>query len=339
MSDSHTATLDADTAIPVMLRQILQPVQADLKDFDDEMRRWMSAKVRLLNVVCRYLRWQKGKQVRPALILLSAGAVGNVNQAVHQAAASIELLHTATLVHDDVVDSADTRRGFPSINWVWKNKVAVLVGDFLLAQSLRATLDIRRLDVLDMLSETTRRMSEGEMLQVQKRRNLHITEADYLQIIGGKTAALFSAGCYLGALLGEGSPEACQALRQYGEYLGLAFQITDDLFDYTGSASVIGKPMGVDTKNNPISLPLIHAFQEAPAAERRAMTKLLKKGGRKRDQSAIHDFCSQFHGIDYAAQKAQEYVRMAEGCLDQLEMSHCNRSLRGFLQLVINRQK
>ena len=185
----------ANGAGQISLAQVLAPVRDAMDDFDREIRAKMTGQAPLLNIVCRYLLWQKGKRLRPMLVLLSAGAAGAITPNAVKAAASIELLHTATLVHDDVVDNAEARRGFPSINGLWRNKVSVLIGDFLLAQSLAAALEIRDFTVLDILTDATRRMSEGEILQVQKRRDLHITEADYRQVITGKTGALFSAAC------------------------------------------------------------------------------------------------------------------------------------------------
>ncbi|MEM6335725.1 MAG: polyprenyl synthetase family protein, partial [Bacteroidota bacterium] len=248
------------------LSGIRQPVSGELAQFQDHFREQMATDVWLLDRVVQYVLKRKGKQVRPMLVLLTAKASGGVTQTAYEAASLVELLHTATLVHDDVVDEADRRRGQFSINAVWKNKVAVLLGDYLLSRGLLMALDANAYGLLHTVSDAVRRMSEGELLQLEKSRRLDIDEPTYYKIISGKTASLLSACTACGALSAGATDEQIQRMRQAGEELGLAFQIKDDLFDY--GTDDIGKPVGNDLVEKKMTLPLIHALEQAGSSDR-----------------------------------------------------------------------
>ena len=281
------------------LGQIRRPVEADLRVFRRTFRDAMRSRVRLLDTVVQYVLRQKGKEIRPTLVLLAAQLAGGVTDRSYRAAALVELLHTATLVHDDVVDEADTRRGLASINALWKNKVGVLLGDYLLSRGLLLALDAGDTDLLHVVSDAVRRMSEGELLQIETARKLDITEASYFRIISDKTASLIASCLALGALSAGGSPAEIERAKAIGESLGLAFQIRDDLFDYDGVD--IGKPIGLDLQERKMTLPLIAALEAAPSADRKRVRRLVRKR-RKRpaDVRAIATFVRDNGGLDYA---------------------------------------
>src|SRR6478672_9832057 len=241
--------------------QIKQPIQQEMELFEKKFYESMSSKLALLNRITYYIVNRKGKQMRPMFVFLTAKMLsdGNVNERTYRGAAVIELIHTATLVHDDVVDDSNQRRGFFSINALWKNKIAVLVGDYLLSKGLLLSLDHNDFDLLKIVSNAVREMSEGELLQIEKARRLDISEEVYFEIIRQKTASLIASCCAVGAASVNASPEIIEKARLFGEKVGIAFQIKDDLFDY-GTAE-IGKPVGIDIKEKKMTLPLIYALQ------------------------------------------------------------------------------
>ncbi|NNE36346.1 MAG: polyprenyl synthetase family protein, partial [Rhodothermales bacterium] len=254
-------------ALPTTLAGIRAPVENDLREFKKYFRASMRSDVRLLDRIVQYVLRQKGKQLRPTLVLLTARMCGEVSERTYRGAALVELLHSATLIHDDVVDEAERRRGMFSINALWKNKISVLFGDFLLSRGLLLALDSNDYDLLHTMSEAVRRMSEGELLQIEKSRRLDINEETYFRIISDKTASLMSACTVSGAVSVDAPPHTVDQMRQLGEKLGLAFQIRDDLFDF-GDRSA-GKPIGIDLKEKKLTLPLIHALAKADRSERR----------------------------------------------------------------------
>jgi len=239
------------------LKEIQAPVQVHIAAFEKNFRASMKSSVPLLNIVTRYIMKRKGKQMRPLFVMLSADVCGGVNDSSYHAAALIELLHTATLVHDDVVDDSNFRRGFFSVNALWKNKISVLVGDYLLAKGLQIALDNEAYDLLKIVNQATQEMSEGELMQIEKARKLDITEDIYFEIIRKKTATLIASCCASGAVSANADKEVVDKMYAFGENVGIAFQIKDDLFDYSGSTN-IGKPNGVDIKEKKITLPLIY---------------------------------------------------------------------------------
>ena len=277
--------------------------------------------------------------LRPALLLLTAQACGGVQTAHRTLAAVVEMVHLATLVHDDVVDDADTRRGWPSINAIWKNKVAVLLGDYVLSRGLLLSLEHDDISFLRSTSTAVKRMSEGELLQIQKSRQLRNDEETYFQIIGDKTASLLATCCEIGALSATDDADLVARLRGYGENLGIAFQIRDDILDYTGSATALGKPVGGDLKEKRFTLPLIHAFGKAPSSERKDVLRRLKRGVERKDIDEIHRFVDRHGGIAFAVKTAEDYRDRATAQLDVLPDSEAKRALMDLAAFVVSRKK
>ncbi len=320
------------------LNGIKAPIEAELKEFGDFFREAMRSRVGLIDLIARYIVRQKGKRVRPILVFLSAKACGEVNDSTYRAATLVEILHTATLIHDDVVDDADTRRGLASINAVWKNKVAVLMGDYLLSRGLLLSLESNDHYFLKCTSNAVKRMSEGELLQIQKSRQLNIDEETYLKIIGDKTASLISTCTEIGAASTAQDPELRRQMRDFGEHVGIAFQIRDDLLDYLGRRSVIGKPTGIDLKEKKLTLPLIHALTHGPRSDARQAIRIVKNGAKQKDIQWVMDFVKSVGGIDYAAMRAREYSEQAKKDLALLPDSASKNSLLDFVRFVTERQ-
>lgn len=320
--------------------QIKAPIEEEMELFEKKFYASMLSKVALLNRITHFVVNRKGKQMRPMFVFLVAKMChnGQVNERTYRGAAVIELIHTATLVHDDVVDDSDQRRGFFSINALWKNKIAVLVGDYLLSKGLLLSIDHDDFDLLKIISKAVRAMSEGELLQIEKARKLDITEAVYLDIIRQKTATLIASCCAMGAQSVYADPEEVSQLTDLGEAIGMAFQIKDDLFDY-GSAS-IGKPLGIDIKERKLTLPLIHALNQGTAQEVRWLMDSLKNHNtdRKRVQQVIQKV-RELGGIAYAEQKMKAYQAQALACLEHYPDSEYKTSLLLMIDYVIERQK
>jgi octaprenyl-diphosphate synthase len=323
----------------VNLSEIALPVKGHLETFERVFRESIRSKVGLVDLVARYIFRQKGKRVRPILVMLSADACGGITEATYRGATLVEILHTATLVHDDVIDEADTRRGIASINAVWKNKIAVLMGDYLLARGLLLSLEHDDFAFLKITSTSVRRMSEGELHQIQRSRKLDMDEESYLRIIGDKTASLIATCCEIGAASATGDPATTLALREYGENVGLAFQIRDDMLDFTGRKSITGKPAGQDLSEKKLTLPLIYALAQATKSERKEILAMIRSGGRKMKVSAIVAFVQNHGGLDYAATRAREYAAAATARLAALPDSPGKRSLTAFADFVVQREK
>jgi octaprenyl-diphosphate synthase len=321
----------------ISLGDLRKPIERELEEFDRFFKEAMRSKVGLIDLVARYIIRQKGKKVRPLLVLLSAKLCGEINASSFRAATLVEILHTATLVHDDVVDDADTRRGLASINAVWKNKVAVLMGDYLLSRGLLLSLDNKDYFFLHSTSNAVKRMSEGELLQIQKSRQLDNDEATYLQIISDKTASLFSTCTEIGAASTTDDIEKRNFMRDYGNNIGMAFQIQDDLLDYLGRKSIIGKPTGIDIKEKKLTLPLIYALQHAPPRDARQAIKLIKNGAKRNELQWVLEFVRANGGIDYSVNKAAEFGRRATENLAIFADSPAKEALTGFVDFVLAR--
>ncbi|HEY6950843.1 MAG TPA: polyprenyl synthetase family protein [Bacteroidota bacterium] len=319
------------------LSTIRKPIESELGIFDRFFKDAMRSKVGLIDLIARYIIRQKGKKVRPLLVLLSAKICGTINDSSYRAATLVEILHTATLVHDDVVDDADTRRGLASINAVWKNKVAVLMGDYLLSRGLLLSLENKDYFFLHSTSNAVKRMSEGELLQIQKSRHLDNDEATYLRIISDKTASLFSTCTEIGAASTTEDPEKRRLMREYGENVGMAFQIQDDLLDYLGRKSIIGKPTGIDIKEKKLTLPLIYALQQGPVKESRHALKIIRNGAKQKEIKWVLDFVEANGGLDYSVRKAAEFGRQATDCLSAFGDSAAKESLQEFVAFVLSR--
>jgi octaprenyl-diphosphate synthase len=321
------------------LKDISHPIRDQLEAFDRVFRDSIRSKIGLVELITKYIIRQKGKKVRPILVLLSAGICGGISQKTFRGATLVEILHTATLVHDDVIDEADTRRGFASINAVWKNKIAVLMGDYLLSRGLLLSLEHDDFQFLKIISTSVRRMSEGEIHQIQKSRKLDMDEETYLQIIGDKTASLLATCCEIGASSASDDPEKGRLLREYGENVGLAFQIRDDMLDYTGRKSITGKPAGLDLNEKKLTLPLIHAITKAPKSEGKEILSMIRDGGRSMRVGRIVDFVDSYGGLEYAASRARQYSSRATEKLTSFPDSPSKHSLAAFASFVVEREK
>lgn len=321
------------------LDEIQRPIEAEMKAFEPHFREAMRSKVALLDRVMHYIVKRKGKQMRPMFTLLSARLFGPVNESAFTAASLIELLHTATLVHDDVVDDADLRRGFFSINALWKNKIAVLVGDYLLSRGLLLAVDKGEFDLLRIVSTAVREMSEGELLQLEKSRNMNFCEEVYFDIIRKKTASLIAACCASGTNAAGRPAEEVERMRQFGELTGIAFQIKDDLFDY-GNGQDTGKPTGLDIKEKKLTLPLIHALRSVDDRDRRWMVDVVKN--HNTDDAAVARLLrkvSEVGGIAHARQRMHEYRDKALAILHGFERNEARDALEGLVHLTVERTK
>lgn len=324
--------------------KIQAPVVDDMAKFQGHFKRAMRTEVPLLDRVTRYIIRRKGKQMRPLFVFLTARVVLGENSTVlpersHVAASLIELLHTATLVHDDVVDESPLRRGFFSIQALWKKKVAVLVGDYLLSRGLLMAVDAEAYDLLKITSEAVRQMSEGELLQIEKARRLDITEEVYFDIIQRKTASLIAACCACGAASVSENPDATAIMKKFGELVGLAFQIKDDLLDL-GDGERIGKPTGGDIRERKMTLPLIHTLNQATASERRRLIRLVKYQNQK--DSAVQEVMNAIidgPGMAYARKKMTDLRDEAMALLDASPNSEAKTALIGLVDYTIERKR
>jgi octaprenyl-diphosphate synthase len=314
------------------LNEIKAPISEHIEAFEGKFRASMKSSVPLLDTITRYIIKRKGKQMRPMFVFLSAGLCGTVNESTFRGASLIELLHTATLVHDDVVDDSNLRRGFFSLNALWKNKIAVLVGDYLLSQGLLQALEQDEFQLLKIVSNAVREMSEGELLQIEKARKLDIEEAVYFEIIRKKTAALIASCCACGASSVKVSREQIDAMWTFGEHVGIAFQIKDDLFDYERS-NATGKPNGTDIRDQKMTLPLIYLLNHSDFMEKRWIINTVKN---HHDDAAkvskLIDKVVECGGIAYAHEKMLEYRQKALDILQTFPESKYRKSLE---QLVI----
>ncbi len=323
-----------------VVARIKSPIYDEMELFEKKFYESMSSKVALLNRITHYIVNRKGKQMRPMFVFLVAKMVseGEVNERTYRGASVIELIHTATLVHDDVVDDSNRRRGFFSINALWKNKIAVLVGDYLLSKGLLLSIDHGDFDLLEIISVAVREMSEGELLQIEKARNLDITEEVYYDIIRQKTATLIASCCALGACSVTKSKEETELMRQFGELIGMAFQIKDDLFDYTDGP--IGKPTGIDIKEQKMTLPLIHTLNTVGDRDKSWLINTVKNHNKNRKRvKEVIDFVKKSGGLEYAEHKMKEFQKKALSLLEKYPDSEYKEALKLMVNYVIDRKK
>lgn len=298
----------------------------------------MKSNVALLDRVMYYIVQRKGKQVRPMFVLLSAKLIGNITERTYTAASLIELLHTATLVHDDVVDDAYERRGYFSINALWKNKIAVLVGDYLLAKGLLLSLDRKEHRMLQITSTAVKEMSEGELLQIEKARRLDIKEDIYYEVIRKKTASLIAAACSAGAASVTDDEDIIEQIRQFGEYTGIAFQIKDDLLDY--SDEEIGKPRGIDIKERKMTLPLIYCLNKSSRSDKRTIINIVKnKNNDKVKVQQVIEMVKRSGGIEYAGEKMAEYQQRAFDILKKFPAGEYSAALEQLVRFTTERKR
>jgi len=323
-----------------IVEQIKQPVDYEMELFEQKFQLAMSSKVALLNRITHYLVNRKGKQMRPMFVFLVAKMVSNgeVSERTYRGASVIELIHTATLVHDDVVDDSNRRRGFFSINALWKNKIAVLVGDYLLSKGLLLSIDNNDFDLLKIISIAVREMSEGELLQIEKARKLDITETIYYEIIRQKTATLIAACCSLGAASVKPDSDHVERMRKFGELIGMAFQIKDDLFDY--GTEKIGKPTGIDIKEQKMTLPLIYVLNTVSKKDKNWIINSIKNHNKdKKRVNEVIAFVKENGGLDYAIVKMKAFQEEALQILNTYPKSDFRDSLELMVNYVIQRKK
>ena len=318
--------------------EIMNPVRTELNKFESHFENALKSNVPLLDKVTHYIVKRKGKQMRPLFVFLSAKLLGEVNDKTYNAASLVELLHTATLVHDDVVDDANERRGFFSVNALWKNKIAVLVGDYMLSKILLLSLEKENTNLLAVVARSVKEMSEGELLQIEKSRTLDITEEEYFEVIRKKTASLISTCCEAGAISVE-SNDHRDNMRMFGEKVGLAFQIKDDIFDYC-SPNNIGKPTGIDIREQKLTLPIIYTLRNAPLKIQKELKKIIKN--RNEEAHMIKRATSlviEHGGIDYAFERMNKLAQEAKDLLNEYPEGEAKEALIGLVNYTINREK
>ena len=296
---------------------VTSPIRENLIRFEAVYRESLHSDVKLINTIIRYISRKKGKQLRPRLCLLSAGLCGEPTENTYRAAALIEMIHVATLIHDDVVDDANLRRGWPSINRVWKNKLSILVGDFMFSKALTNMIHLKDFDALDILSSTAERLSQGEIQQIEKAIKKNMTEKIYYQMVSDKTASLFSAACKLGVMTVTEDNDKREALAKFGEKFGMVFQIKDDLLDITGNVEGLGKPAGFDLKKNILTLPLIYLFENLPASEVKVVKRQLNNHVKKSEIREIRKLIEKHGGIQFAENQID---RLAKEAQDELNI-------------------
>ncbi len=324
------------------LKDICKPIKADLNNYEIEFKKLLKSNVFLIDKVVQYLIANKGKRLRPILVILTSklhhtnGAP--LDQRNLKAAAIMELLHTATLVHDDVIDGSPQRRGMPSINSIWKNKVSVLMGDYLFSKALLAMLSLKSMRAYQIISETAERMSQGELLGVERSKDFSMDEEVYFKLIADKTASLLAAACQLGAVSSTEDEDCIGAMNEFGENLGIAFQIRDDLLDILGAEKKTGKPLGNDIRENKVTLPLLYALRQAERKDARRVIRKLKHKKGKHLLSEVVSFVEANGGTAYAMAKADEHCEKALRALDRYPDSPYKNSLTSLVKYITDRE-
>jgi len=319
------------------LDEIKAPIASVMEDFEKKFRLSMKSSVPLLDRITHYIVRRKGKQMRPMFVFLSAGLCGRIDDRSYRAATLIELLHTATLVHDDVVDDSNERRGFFSLNALWKNKIAVLVGDYLLSRGLLLAVHSKDFDILGLVSDAVRVMSEGELMQIEKARRLDISEEIYFEIIRQKTASLIASCCSAGAAAAGADETLVKSMHSFGEHIGIAFQIKDDLFDY-GPSGIIGKPTGIDIKESKMTLPLIHALSKCSYSDKKRIVNIVRN--HNTDEGKVREvieFVKVSGGLEYATERMNDYKTKAMEMLNDFPESAYKNSLIGLIRYTTER--
>ena len=322
-----------------LLNEIRKPIQPEMQQFEKHFRDSMKSNIPLLNIITNYLLRRKGKQIRPMFVFLTAGLCGDITPSSYNAASLIELLHSASLIHDDVVDESYERRGFFSINALWKSKVSVLLGDYLLAKGLLLSVKEKEHELLRLVSDAVREMSEGELMQIQKSRKLNITKEEYFEIIRKKTAALIAACTACGAWSASQDNELTEKFRVFGEKVGMAFQIKDDLFDYQ-QKGFIGKPTGNDIKEKKFTLPLIHALEVCPEKERKHIIRIIRRHNNNSSKvQEVITFARSYEGLEYSEKLMLDYRDEAMEILAEMPDNQHRKSLQDLVNYVVVRKK
>jgi octaprenyl-diphosphate synthase len=324
----------------VSLKEIYSPIKADLAAYEVEFRKLLKSNVFIIDKVVQYIIANKGKRLRPMLVILTSRLHNGktLDSRNLKAAAIMELFHTATLVHDDVVDGSHQRRGMPSINSIWKNKVSVLMGDYLFSKALLAMLSLKSLRAYEIISETAERMAQGELLGVERSKDFWMDEEVYFQLIADKTASLLAAACQLGAVSSSENEEDIVAMREFGENLGIAFQIRDDLLDMLGVEKNTGKPLGNDIRENKVTLPMLYALKQAERREARRIIRLIRRRDKK-DLQPIIDFAKTHGGVTYSMDVANKYSAKALKALERYPESEYKTSLISLVKYITTRER
>ena len=321
----------------ISIEQIKEPIQKEYEEFKIKFREAFQSNNELINVVNKYILQKTGKQIRPLLTLLAAKSLGVINEDTYRCAIAMEMLHTASLIHDDVVDESNERRGQASVNSKWNNKISILIGDYLLSQSLAIANQTKNLKILDKITSLGKQLSEGELIQMDNVKNINCKEDKYFEVIKKKTASLFETCTYAGAVSVGANNEEIEKLRKFGEIYGICFQIKDDIFDYISTEKKIGKPVGNDIREGKITLPLIYALNQSE--EKNTYLEIIKnKNFTKENIEKIIDFVIKNKGIEYAKQKMKEYQEKANLLLETIENQEIKHSLELVLQHTIERE-
>ena len=316
---------------------VSSPILEHLDQFQKFYRDSLNSEIKLINTVIGYISRKKGKQLRPHLCLLSASLCGEPNDNTYRSAALIEMIHVATLIHDDVVDEADLRRGWPSVNRIWKNKLSILVGDFMFSKALSNMIKLKDFDALEILSTTSERLSQGEIQQIEKAIKKDMTEDIYYEMVSDKTASLFSASCKLGAISVTEESDKREAMSSFGEKFGLVFQIKDDLLDITGNIEGLGKPAGFDLKKNMLTLPLIYLFENLNRSEAKTLKRKIGKHVKRSELKEVKRLIEQNGGIEYAEKQIDRLSKDAISELDIFPDSKYKQALIAALEFNFNR--
>ncbi|MDB5126726.1 polyprenyl synthetase family protein [Mucilaginibacter sp.] len=320
------------------INEIKRPIAAEIDVFEEKFKTSMQSSVPLLDRITHYIVKRKGKQIRPMFVFFSATICGGINESTHRGAALVELLHTATLVHDDVVDNSYQRRGFFSINALWKNKIAVLVGDYLLSKGLLLSIDNGDFKLLKIVSEAVKQMSEGELLQIEKVRRMDISETVYYEVIRQKTASLIASCCACGAASANADDETIEKMRLFGEKIGIAFQIKDDMFDF--GTDDVGKPLGIDIKEKKVTLPLIYALNNSESSEKKRMIQLVKNhNDDPKKITEIINFVKEKGGLEYSETQMKKYQEEAFAILDTFPAGEAKTGLEQLVRFTTERNK
>ena len=322
----------------ISIEEIKKPIEAEFNTFQERFRQAFENENELINTVNSYILNKTGKQIRPILTLLSAESVGNINDDTIKCAISLEMLHTASLIHDDVVDESDERRGQKSVNAIWNNKVSILIGDYLLSKSMAIANETKSHPIINKIANLGKELSEGELMQINNVKKINIEEKKYFDVIKKKTAALFNTCTYTGAITTNCTEEDANKLKNFGEIYGICFQIKDDIFDYIASEKKIGKPVGKDIREGKITLPLLYALNVAK--ERETYLDILQKKNFSDDNILkIIDFTIKNKGIKYAESKIEEYIKKGEEIIETMSKEKIRNSLRLLLHHTIEREK
>jgi octaprenyl-diphosphate synthase len=319
--------------------QILESVRQDLSEIEAALTENLKPYLPMVSHVAKYIMFSGGKRIRPLLMILSARLCGYNGNYDKTLSVVFEYLHAATLLHDDVVDDADVRRGNPVAHSIWGTPATVLVGDFLLARSITIAAETDSVPIIDVLADTTAQMSEGEIHQLLHKGDLSVSETDYMEVISRKTAYLIRAACQVGALLAEAQEEQVQALAEYGYQLGIAFQMADDVLDYTADTKVIGKPVGTDLKEGKLTMPIIYALNRATGEDRRRLEIIIQDPDiKEEDFEAVLELIKKYDGVEYTRERAQEHIEKAKACLEIFSASNARRLLEQLAEYVLARQ-